>query len=338
MNRKRAVKLSGHGEASQAQAQVCLCLTPLHVLTVAAIAAQRGLRFVQGWYVCAVDTPQHRTYASLLERCCDDVRYIVESSADGGGIQKYLRIAGRRYRLRRQFRQHLYAQIDQAFVPSSLSDYCYVFVSALRSCRLVTFDDGWSNVQPGSSLTQVHTRWSTRLLNAMTGISILPERIPALSTQHFSIYRLPNHAHRVEVIDLLPPAHTAHESAPGIPAQRLSYLVGPAPEAGPAVYAALERLLGKVRMDGVFAHPRDTMRKINGVPYVDTPLIAEDYVFRLLADRPQAVIDVYGYESSVLLNLAGVSRVNAYTICEPDSERAEAVAAMVNGGVLRFEG
>ncbi|OYT98991.1 MAG: hypothetical protein CFE40_09395 [Burkholderiales bacterium PBB1] len=321
----------------QVQAQVCLCLTPLHVLTVAAIVSQRGLRFALGWYVCAVDTPQHRAYASRMERCCDEVRYVVESTSDGRGLKKYVRIAGRRFRLRQEFLQHAPRNVDQAFIPSSLSDYCYVFVSAVRCRRLVTFDDGWSNVQPDSPLTQVHTRWSTRLLNAMTGISVLPERIPELSTRHFSIYSLPNHAHRVEVISLLPAADTA---APKVDAeasmQRLSYLVGPAPEAAPAVYAAIADLLGKVRIDGVFAHPRDTLRKINGVPYVDTSLIVEDYVFRLLVERPQAEIDVYGYESSVLLNLAHVPRVRAFTICRPGAERAQAVAAMVSGGVLRF--
>jgi hypothetical protein len=318
------------------QAQVCLCLTPLHVLTVAAIAKQRGLHFTLGWYVCAVDTPQHRTYANRLASCCDEVRYIVESTSDGSGFRKYLRIAARRFRLRRHFRQRPPASIDQALVPSSLSDYCYVFVSTVHCSQLVTFDDGWSNVQPDSALTQVHTRWSTRLLNALTGISVLPERIPELSTRHFSIYRLPNHAHRVEVISLLPAAHAAPGHGTGADVQRLSYLVGPAPEAGPAVYAAIEGLLGKICIDGVFAHPRDTLRKIRGVPYVDTCLIVEDHVFRLLEDQPQVVVDVYGYESSVLLNLAHVPRVQAFTVCETDADRATALAAMVSGGVRRF--
>lgn len=337
MNRDSAMDVSTLLQYEQSQVQVCLCLTPLHVLTVAAIAAQRGLRFALGWYVCSVDTPQHRAYASRLESCCDEVRYVVESTSDGRGLQKYLRIAERRFRLRRLFLKPVPRNVDQAFIPSSLSDYCYVFVSAVRCRRLVTYDDGWSNVQPDSPLTHLHTRWSTRLLNVMTGISVLPERIPDLSTRHFSIYPLPNHAHRVEVISLLPPASTAApEPKIEVAVQRLSYLVGPAPEAGPAVYSAIADLLGKVRIDGVFAHPRDTLRKISDVPYVDTSLIVEDYVIRLLAERPQAVVDVYGYESSVLLNLAHVPRVQSFTICEPYAERAEAVAVMVSGGVQRF--
>lgn len=318
---------------------VCLCLTPLHVLTVAAIAAQRGLRFAQGWYLCAVDTPQHRAYARKLEACCDHVHYVVESSSDGTGLQKYLRIAGRRSRLRRQFRQQQPLHIDQALVPSSLSDYCYVFVSAIRCQQLITYDDGWANVQPGSPLAQVHTRRSTRLLNMLTGIRVLPEKIPELSRRHYSIYRLPNHAQRVEVIDLLPPTPQAQALThpPEATAERLAYLVGPAPEAGPEVYAAIERLIAKVHLDGVFAHPRDTQRQIRGVPYLDTHLIVEDYVLRLLAERPQASIDVYGYESSVLLNLAHVPRLQSHTICPPDAHRADAVAAMVRGGVRRFD-
>lgn len=337
MNRDSAMDVPVPMQSEQAQLQVCLCLTPLHVLTVAAIAAQRGLRFVQGWYLCSVDTPQHRAYASQLESCCDEVRYVIESTSDGRGLGKYLRIAGRRSRLRREFLQHAPKNIGQAFIPSSLSDYCYVFVSSVRCRRLVTFDDGWSNVQPDSPLTRVHTRWSTRLLNTLTGISVSPEQIAGLSTKHFSIYSLSNHAHRVEVISLLPLVDAAvpHIEA-GTAVQRLSYLVGPAPEAPPAVYAAIAGLLGKVRIDGVFAHPRDTLRKINGVPYVDTSLIVEDYVSRLLAERPEVVVDVYGYESSVLLNLAHLPRVQSFTICEPHAERAEAVATMVKGGVLRF--
>ena len=337
MNRDRALDLPAASQSDAAQVRVCLCLTPLHVLTVGAIAAQRGLRFAQGWYLCSVDTPQHRAYASRLEGCCDEVRYIVESTTDGRGLGKYRRIAGRRFRLRREFLQHASRNTDQAFIPSSLSDYCYVFASAVRCRRLVTFDDGWSNVQPDSPLTQVHTRWPTRLLNVMTGIRVLPERIPDLSTRHFSIYPLPNHAHRVEVISLMPAAHAADpELETGAAVQRLSYLVGPAPEAGPAVYEAIEGLLAKVGIDGVFAHPRDTLRKISGVPYVDSRLIVEDYVFRLLADRPEAVVDVYGYESSVLLNLAHVPRVRSFTICESSADRSDAVAVMVSGGVLRF--
>lgn len=318
---------------------VCLCLTPLHVLTVAAIAAQRGLRFAHGWYLCSVDTPQHRAYARKLEACCDRVQYLVESTADGAGLQKYRRIAGRRARLRRQFRQQQPQQVDQALLPSSLSEGCYLFASVIRCQQLITYDDGWLNVQPDSPLARVHTRGTTRLLNALTGIRVLPEKIPELSRQHYSIYRFPNHAQRVEVIDLLPPTPQAQASIhpPGATAERLAYLVGPAPEAGPEVYAAIERLIAKVHLDGVFAHPRDTQRQIRGVPYIDTHLIVEDYVFRLLAERPQAVIDVYGYESSVLLNLAHVPRVQSHTICPPDAHRADAVAAMVHGGVRQFD-
>ena len=318
---------------------VCLCLTPLHVLTVSAIAAQRGLRFAQGWYLCFVDTPQHRAYARKLEACCDHVHYVVESTSDGTGLQKYLRIAGRRSRLRLQFLRHQPQHIDQAMLPSSLSEGCYLFVSVIRCQQLITYDDGWLNVQPDSLLARVHTKGSTRLLNALTGIRVLPEKIPELSRRHYSIYRLPNHAQRVEVIDLLPttPQALAAHHQSEVVTERLAYLVGPAPEAGTEVYAAIERLIAKVHLDGVFAHPRDTQRQIRGVPYIDTDLIVEDHVFRVLAERPQALIDVYGYESSVLLNLAHVPRVRAYTICPPDAHRADAVAAMVRGGVRRCD-
>lgn len=330
---------SARGEGSQVKVQVCLCLTPLHVLTVMAIAAQRDTQFAQGWYVCSVDTPQHRAYASQLERCCDEVCYVVESTSDGQGLRKYLVIAMRRFRLRQQFLKLLPKRITKALIPSSPSDYCYVFASTLRSCRLVTYDDGWANVQPDSPIATVKIRWSTRLLYAMTLVTALPERIRQRSERHFSLYPLPNHAHRVEVICLRATHGVYVQPAlnPGAPVQHSSYLVGPGPDAGPEVYAAIERLLCKVRIDGVFAHPRDRLRKIQRVPYVDTFLIAEDYVFRLLVDQPQVLIDVYGYESSVLLNLAHVPRVKSFTICDPDVERADSVATMVSGGVLRIK-
>lgn len=317
----------------QADTTLCLCLTPLHVLIAERIAARRGVPFDRGVYIVARSSDKARRYSERMRAFCDDVELQVVAEVDAGAHFKQLRIARARWRARRAFAA--WADAGTVFAPSSVNDALFVALSTLRFTALETYDDGLLNVLPEPPPAFRHTRLTTRALMLLSGMRYWPERVRQRSARHHTIYDAPNAAARTESLTL---REATPADAVGAPddAPVVSLVIGPAPEADAEVRALLDAAARRHAAVGYLPHPRETRPLLEAVAPIATDLIAEEYVASLAAAQPQRRIDVFGYDSSALANLAQMARVTAYSLL-PNTPRNAATCSLFAALGVRFD-
>lgn len=73
---------------------------------------------------------------------------------------------------------------------------------------------------------------------------------------------------------------------------------------------------------------------IDGIRYLDTPLVAEDYILNRLKAEPDLSLKIYGYDSSALINLARTPRIEAYCLLGTASDPSGIRSLMEKSGVV----
>lgn len=310
--------------------QLCACLTPLHVLTARRIAEYGGARFARGLYITSVDNEKDRHYANAMREFCARVEYQVVPGEDGYRAPKHLSIWARRLRYRIAFRR--YGPVRTVYVPSSNNHYVYILLSAIRFSELVTFDDGLLNVNPSSPLFRKRTRLRARAFLLAAGVTSWPERIRALATRHFSLYDLENVCPRVEKIRLIGDTDRLPALAGKLMPVRI--LIGPAPEVGAKVWTRLRDAARQLRFDAYLPHPRERGHMIDRIEYVQTPLVAEDYIVSRLKSEPTLAVQIYGYDSTALVNLARTPRIEVFSLLDDTAETSGLRSLMQQSGVV----
>lgn len=185
--------------------------------------------------------------------------------------------------------------------------------------ELYTFDDGLMNLLPSA--------YENNKSDTVSGVCdalriIQPSKIRSRIKEHYTIYDAPNAAHAtVKKIDLFKQPKDSglvlHESEVMsiFLGQPLFELDGESPEVeGKALCEALVQALG---CSLYLPHPRENYR-VDGVEYIETPLIAEDYLLQELEKHPERSYTVYSYFSTTLMNLKDHPRIKMVS-CRPAS-------------------
>ncbi|MDB5799667.1 MAG: Alpha-2,3-sialyltransferase [Rhodocyclales bacterium] len=311
---------------------LCLCLTPLHALIAGQISRKLGKGFDVGMYVTNVDNAKHRHYAEKMRAYCTCVEYIVTPSEDSYAKPRHLSILLRRLNYRLRWAK--LGTFSAVYVPSSLNHYTYILLSSIGLARISTYDDGMLNIQSDSQLLSARTSLSAKIFLRMAGVRFWAEKLMERSAQHFTIYAAKNVFARTVQIGLFD--DSADFSAADGKDFRL--LVGAAPEASPAVWSELQSFVEEAAPDVYLPHPREVEPKLKGVAYLETPLIAEDYISGKLVADPALKIKIFGYESSILVNLAGVPRVESFSLMPDNKDCSEARSLMKRCGVSLVHG
>lgn len=311
---------------------LCICMTPLHVLIAKQIARTQGMRFTHGLYITSALNDKSRYYADQMHVFCDALTLIEVPGDQYYPFPKHLHILLRRIKAVRRFRQ--LGVFETVYIPSSISHYVYAAVSAARARQLFSFDDGLLNIEQPSRLRQHRTSWSNKLLLRAAGIDYWPEKLIQRSQGHFSLYDAPNAYGRVTRISLgdspsLQTPGTGQSQARSV----VRILIGLAPEAHSSAQEAIQRAVQRYQPNYYLPHPRASISAFDGVQTLETALIAEDYVLDLLQRDPNVCIEIFGYESSVLINLARVQGVTTYTLMHDTAAESEARALMLACGV-----
>lgn len=313
------------------QGCMVLCMTPLHVLTAAAIANKTGVRFSQGIYVTSSEDEKNKSYAQRMSAFCESTHFkVVPSDANLGGL-KHLTITLRRRRFLRWLRE--LGAHSSCLIPSSLSHYVYA-VATVFGRTIYTYDDGILNIHPGPSILERDAGIPARALLRVSGIRHYPRKIARDSVRHYTIYEGKNAYSRTLKVALF----TQDESRPGGNSvanneklQRI--LLGPAPEASSYIIEHLRNASARIGFDRLLPHPRWKDFSLDGVATIETPLIAEDYVLRELSSDMTARVDLYGLESSALINLAGCQRARSVCLLPHDDSHRAMRELMSTSGV-----
>lgn len=307
-----------------------MCLTPLHVLIARRIAESRGAPFSTGLYITSADNEKQRHYANVMREFCARTEYLILPGEDSYRGQKHVAIWKRRVKYRFAFRR--FGRVNTVYVPSSINHCIYVLLTAVRHSELVTFDDGVSNVNPDSPLYKIHTRIPAIIFYLMAGVTNWPERIRARASNHYSIYDMENICSPVSRIKLID--GTGQMSGSAVKSAPARILFGPAPEVRPEVWEALRNAARRFALDAYLPHPRETRRMIEGIEYLETPLVAEDYILDRLRKDPNLAFQIYGYDSSALINLARTPRIEVFSLLNDTARTSSLRSLMEKSGVV----
>lgn len=295
---------------------LCVCMTPLHVLMVEAIAKAEGQVFDMGLYLTAADGPKSQHYFDRMTRVCQKSKFVLHQIDGNYKAIKHLDIWLRRRRFIKQIQA--LGQFDRVLLPASLSHYAYAVPSAVKALRIDTFDDGIVNILPDSDLLTRDRSLSFKLFLRLSGIAYWPSRVMAESAVHYTIYPVANVFQRTKLVqlggDLVAPVigQAARVMQPDAD-EPIRVLFGPPPEAAKEVLATLESAAVSIGFHGVLPHPRWDGYTAGTASKIETNLIAEDYIMSL-ASQHQAGVEVYGYDTTALINTAKMPRVRAFTL------------------------
>jgi beta-galactosamide-alpha-2,3-sialyltransferase len=313
--------------------QLCICLTPLHVLIAKRISETLGLKFSMGIYFTSADNKKNRHYAGVMNEFCARTEYMVVPGEDSYRGQKHYAIWKRRLEYRISFRT--LGPANTVYVPSSMNNYTYALLSAVDFTELVTFDDGLLNVHPASLFITSRTSLRAQAFLLAAGVTYWPERMLAKASIHYSIYEMENFCSQVTRIKLID--GVGLEPNNSAPSHTAKIMFGPGPEIESEAWETIIKAIGQFALHAYLPHPRETIPRVEGIEYLDTHLVAEDYVVDQLRKAPGLSIQIYGYDSSALIHLARTPRVEVFSLLRDTARNSDIRALMEKSGIVMLE-
>lgn len=186
--------------------------------------------------------------------------------------------------------------------------------------EIYTFDDGFLNLSHKTFYLD-HRDYPRRKLDKYVNIAH-PFKILSVLSGHYTIYDGANAAHpRPEKIELFSLSKEA-DTLPSVSDEEVIFLGQPIFETeknrgGEKNKEVSEALVQELNCSFYIPHPREYY-KVDGVEYIETPLIAEDYLLQELEKHPKRCYTVYSYFSTTLVNLKDHPRIKMVS-CRPAS-------------------
>ena len=307
---------------------ICVCLTPLHVLVATRIAELEGIKFTKGIYLTYTNNDKSKFYAKEMEQFCLSVDYVLLPSEKSYSRHKHIHIFLRRLYYRLKFAK--YGKVSSVYTGTSINHYLFALLSAINFDRLITFDDGIINIKQNSDL-KLKDKWSAKLFLLLSGITYWREKLISKSNLHYSIYTTPNAFANVKSIKLL--NFKTKADLVSTDSKLIKVFLGSPPEFSVDVWKIISDSIEKIQPNGYLPHPREIEKRVSNVKYIDTALVAEHYVLNLLSEGPNVQYELYGYEGSALLNLAGQERVKVFSVMPLSNENSDLINLMKSAGV-----
>lgn len=272
-----------------------ICCTPLQVLIAEKIIEMHPNDEFFGVMLSTVKNAKFDFYQARLEQKCSKF-FAMQQHSDRLQLLKeilYLKwtFGGK--------------QFDKVFVANINELEIQFILSAVRFNQLNTFDDGTANIMQQSFFYKGESLGLNRkLINAFLGNKYSLEKLKALSTTHYTIYRdLPNIIPNTIYVGLIKQRDIAN--SPLENDKVVNILLGqPIFEREDDKNIALAgKVIKAFDIDFYLPHPRETYQ-LSGVEYIQTSLILEDYLFQ---EFGQKKCRIYTYFSSAVINILNKS-------------------------------
>jgi hypothetical protein len=170
----------------------------------------------------------------------------------------------------------------------------------------------------------------------LSGITYWREKLISKLNLHYSIYSTPNVFANVKSIKLLNFKTKADFASTD--SKLIKVFLGSTPEFSVDVWKIISDSIEQIQPNGYLPHPREIEKRVSNVNYVDTALVAEHYVLNLLSEDPNVQCELYGYEGSALLSLAGQDRIKVFSVMPFSNENSDLINLMKSAGVSFIDG
>lgn len=202
---------------------------------------------------------------------------------------------------------------DEVYLASIDSSYFSYVVSQQSNPLIFTFDDGTGNINNESIyyIPPKSTYLKTTALKLLR-IKYTISRFKKLSVLHYSIYKdIPNIVKNTQFINLLNSSYKSIENKYSSEGIVIRILLGqPLEEISPHFLDfEYKNIIEKFNIDYYFEHPREKKCLKDSLTVIQTNLIFEDYISKILQENPNLKVEVYSFISSAAVNIAYLDRV-----------------------------
>ncbi|EHU2954157.1 glycosyltransferase family 52 [Acinetobacter baumannii] len=280
-----------------------ICLTPLQMLIASKIVEQNPASYD----VLCLSYNENEKYDyyfnQLAQKCDSSWRFLVRSKSKIYRIFDFLRFSYFLSKLSEKKYNTIYlASIDNPFF--------HILLSKLSKNNIATFDDGTANIYKGSNYYNYKKKGRVQNLTLkLLGNIYTTQKVVDGSFKHYSIYNnYSNIIGNVSFISLF------EENENVVKKGRVKIFLGQPLKDIKGINA--EKILNFVeslKVDYYFPHPRE-VEKYTNFEYIDSSLIFEDYVLKLLKDG--YFVEVYTVLSTAALNVASLKNVRVKVLCE----------------------
>lgn len=304
------------------ESALIFCATPLHCLI-----AERIVKINPGKSFFAIiclrttlDKAKITYYGDRLIAMCEGGEYIEDNFYlnNQGQFLEALNVLKYKWK----YRKYKTMNIGMVYV-SHYSNTVFQIILGLLSSefRAVTFDDGFVNLTPGIYKLNAnkHIGRLYRLLGLMSPESFRPKVV-----NHYTIYDAENAAFsKPEKISLYSDNDLYKFGAQAEIVSTVRIFLGQpifegySDEALFSNIKVTKRAVEHSKSELYLPHPREAYR-IEGLQYIDTPLIFEDYILKQLDNNPGTCYLIFSFFSSSMLNLLGHPRLQ-FVAYRPDS-------------------
>ncbi|MDP8143288.1 glycosyltransferase family 52 [Pasteurella atlantica] len=196
-------------------------------------------------------------------------------------------------------------------------------LSTLRFKEINTFDDGLANIDNTSFLfTKREHGFLKRIILSILVGGFYKENIKEFSKIHYTIYKdLPNIIINTSFISLLP-ENTVWKKNNGETSNIVKIFLGQPIFENSNIsdkniikknINLIKLALKYCKADYFFPHPRENY-KVDGIKNINTSLIFEDYIIKLIKNNPRNKYIIYTFFSGAVLNVINLPNIEVVSL------------------------
>ena len=310
--------------ALEDECSLVIVRTPFQAWLAQKVIKEEGVETYDIVYLTHNNSEEDIFYYGLLKlrARCSDYIYVKPKRWD---ILSHLAVRwkARKWYVNRGYEKVIFASINSNFVNATAN-------SQINS-NFVTFDDGVANIFKGGTYYEEPSSRRIlaykKLLGAVS-LKILTNRI----VRHYSVFDGYDNIVEKKRLTIIPGWERKFSSSLIASPKEKKYFIGaPFHEVmTPSQIRKLEKYAKSESIDVYVKHPRENFPLDIGAPMLDKKCrIAEEAI---LADAGESQIILYGFLSTVLVNLAGISKNQVAVIPEDTAEYSKLFDLAIKAG------
>ncbi len=294
-----------------------ICVTNLQILIAERVIDLYPDEEFYGLLYITKGNSKNEYYAKRLKQKCAKFEIIYIEDLQGEFLKS-------RYSLiRLLIKSYFLPKIKRIFIASLDISDIHLYIHKLSSAEVITFDDGSLNLNQEAFNDIMQLGKGGRIIKTLRLFFTIPswEDLFRRKCMHYTIYQFPNIMGEAVFIDLFSSQFSTISNINIQETKRImlgQHIYGTSDEASKKNIELTEFVLQKYSIDAYFPHPREPY-KLRNSPYIESPYIFEDYILKEMQKSPNIKFEIYSYCSSVLLNLAGVSKQLSMIAIKPNS-------------------
>ncbi len=273
-----------------------ICYTPLHILVVQQIIQSEEIDQFILVYFHDQDTDKNKYYYDVL---VDHSQFAIKIKRDKKILNDFFPIY-KASRILKKYNTKIQYSIYTANIKSVHTRLLMYFIGY---GRLNTFDDGIGNILHTDFFTNDNDTKLSKLFFRLFQPSLLYTNLKKTISKHYTIYNEKNVYPNTYKINLFT-SFSNRIDKKSLPIMKI-FLSSPFSEVGlinkKNELKLYNHIIEKYKIDKILPHPGEKTKKISTTEYIDTHLIAEEYIYNI---SKKYNILIYGLYSTALVNIS----------------------------------